>query len=210
MMTVGNLKKIYDKLFSNLINRRGLFKNIVTSLTVNKLYKDLINTLSENLEKIYDNEFEKTSNLFNTKIKSMNKSKVIKEKINKKDFIDRMKRNARTLIKDIKFIKDKDNLKIRLISEFKRTKLLFRNEKHRVQEKTKSLVYDRVKPDNYKKVWKARLKNTRDTHIYLNNKYADENGYFHSSSGHIAKHPKGFGVAKEDINCNCTIVFKQV
>lgn len=57
------------------------------------------------------------------------------------------------------------------------------------------------------KKWLSATDNrVRASHRELNGQFADEDGYFTSPSGAKAKHPGGFGIASEDINCRCTLV----
>jgi len=55
------------------------------------------------------------------------------------------------------------------------------------------------------KRWIATFNNTRDTHIGLHNKIVPVNQQFQSASGATAPGPGQFGVASEDINCQCFI-----
>ena len=62
-----------------------------------------------------------------------------------------------------------------------------------------------------KRQWlSARDEDVRDSHIYLNdvtiNKPVGVNELFVGEDGATTDHPGGFGIAKEDINCRCTII----
>lgn len=60
---------------------------------------------------------------------------------------------------------------------------------------------------NLTKVWNSTLDSeVRTSHRILDDKPADEEGYFHFR-GHKAQGPHLFGVASLDINCRCAILF---
>lgn len=46
---------------------------------------------------------------------------------------------------------------------------------------------------------------TRDSHASMDGQISDVEGLFQSPNGGKAKHPGGFGIAEEDINCRCAI-----
>lgn len=95
------------------------------------------------------------------------------------------------------------------ISERKSLRIV-RTEAHRAQELGHEYNRRQLKDqlvDNEKliKIWDAVFdKRTRPLHQLLDNKRVEQDEYF-SISGYKAKRPGGFGVAKMDINCRCTI-----
>ena len=83
-----------------------------------------------------------------------------------------------------------------------------RTEGHRAASEGQRLAYDRAEEDGveFEVIWDAanQLGRTRDTHLALNNKKADKDGYFYSSGGKT-RYPGGFGIAAEDVNCRCRL-----
>lgn len=47
---------------------------------------------------------------------------------------------------------------------------------------------------------------TRSSHGALDGQVVDSEGFFTTPEGYKAKYPRGFGVAKEDINCRCEAI----
>ena len=55
--------------------------------------------------------------------------------------------------------------------------------------------------------WSAiRDGKTRKSHRQLDGQIREVGEYFETVDGHKAKYPHGFGIAKEDINCRCTLL----
>lgn len=58
-----------------------------------------------------------------------------------------------------------------------------------------------------KKEWlTSRDQNVRDSHSAMDKQVVARDDFFTSGSGNLTLQPGGFGVAKEDINCRCTIL----
>ena len=90
-----------------------------------------------------------------------------------------------------------------------KAKKIVRTETRRVQEEAnlKSMQDAKKKGIITKKQWVSTLDSrTRDTHKHLDGKVVDIDDYFVSRSGKKALAPHKFGVAKEDINCRCTMI----
>lgn len=59
-----------------------------------------------------------------------------------------------------------------------------------------------------RKRWSAILdERTRDAHVLLNGAVVGLNEYFYATDGSKALYPGGFGVAEQDCNCRCEIVY---
>lgn len=90
-----------------------------------------------------------------------------------------------------------------------RARTIVRTEGGRVQEQA---TYDaqqaaKAKGADVVSQWSAiRDAKTRDSHRRLDGQIVEVGGYFVTADGHKAKHPHGFGIAKEDINCRCTLL----
>jgi SPP1 gp7 family putative phage head morphogenesis protein len=87
-------------------------------------------------------------------------------------------------------------------------KRIVQTESHRVQNEARydSITHAENLGIEVKKRWMSAGDGVvRDTHISLDGKYADKDGFFYSGGGQ-AQYPGGFGIASEDINCRCTVV----
>lgn len=86
-------------------------------------------------------------------------------------------------------------------------------ESHRAQEKANidSIDYAQSLGLEFNRVWLSAVDNrTRETHRRADGQYADDNGNF-TLDGNIKTRAPGLsGVAKEDINCRCTVIIKYV
>jgi len=81
-------------------------------------------------------------------------------------------------------------------------------EAHRIREESTRKGFDRSKAEGNKFdiSWMATKDGkTRPTHVALDGQLADKDGFFYSGE-YKTKYPGGFGVAKEDIHCRCTLV----
>jgi SPP1 gp7 family putative phage head morphogenesis protein len=81
-------------------------------------------------------------------------------------------------------------------------------EGHRIKEEATRRGFDRSRAlgNEFDIEWMAtKDSRTRPSHVALDGKKADKDGYFYSGE-YKTKYPGGFGVAKEDIHCRCTIV----
>ena len=93
----------------------------------------------------------------------------------------------------------------------KRTYNIARTEGHRVQEESRNdaAAEARKKGADQLKQWDATLDNkTRDTHAELDGKIVEYEEDFDSSSGYSAPYPGAFGVAEEDCNCRCMVLYR--
>lgn len=93
-------------------------------------------------------------------------------------------------------------------ADYKRSERIARTEMGRVQGEATEKAYDSAADQgvSFQKQWLATLSNrTRDDHAKLDGQQADDEGYFHIHE-YKAKHPHGFGVPSEDINCRCTTI----
>lgn len=57
------------------------------------------------------------------------------------------------------------------------------------------------------KTWNCLFQNSRDTHIYLHGTTVPIDAEFYTFKGNHAMYPGQFGVAEEDVNCNCWLTF---
>ena len=58
-----------------------------------------------------------------------------------------------------------------------------------------------------KKTWVCQFRNSRDTHIYLHGMTVPIDAEFYTFMGNHAQWPGQFGVAEEDVNCQCELTF---
>lgn len=66
-----------------------------------------------------------------------------------------------------------------------------------------------VKAGATEKTWICQmLPTSRDTHIWLNGTTVPIDGYFYSYMGGKTQFPGQWGIAEEDINCQCELEFK--
>jgi|WetSurSiteA1Bulk_404760.scaffolds.fasta_scaffold46349_2 SPP1 gp7 family putative phage head morphogenesis protein len=168
------------------------------------------------------NSAEKESKINIKKTGNVNKisTEIVNKKINGKTIDNRIINNNKKLLKDChkiiktetekgtsvpkmsKMLRDKFNI------DKNRAKLIARTESHRVREEStyKGYIANKVNGISQKVQWLAtKDSRTRDTHMNLDGKFADENLYFHSSGG-MTHYPGGFGIAREDCNCRCTTI----
>lgn len=146
--------------------------------------------------------------------------KIVNKKVAGKTMTERLTRNKNDVIKEARKIINKMTFEGKSIDEIakklrdalnidkNRSLLIARTEAHRIQEESSWQGREAVRQSGieFKDKWLATLDaRTRDTHQRLDGKYADEDGYFYSE-GRRAKYPGGFGVAKEDIRCRCTVI----
>jgi len=212
----NNLKKALQKPNSNIgleintsygkiiDNSRYIVKSVAT-----KQYRSSIEEYNAKLN-------EKLDAQYNEAMKQINKN-IVYEKIDEKTFVNRLDEQKNKLTKNVKLIKKDDFFKNRKISmfirkDYNKTKRILRTESHRVKEGVKNFFYKKFKivRNSYNKKWKARFINTRHSHEVLHNQIADQNGLFWSESGYSAEYPGGFGIAKEDINCHCRVIFIKI
>jgi hypothetical protein len=85
-----------------------------------------------------------------------------------------------------------------------------RTETHRCQEiaRRESIEHAERQGVKGRYMWNASLDGrTRDSHASMDGKYADKDGYFTLPSGIKTKGPGLTGIASEDINCRCDIIY---
>lgn len=186
------------------------YKNYSKSLNVmqNKIKKDLDystiskldkNTVTKELNKIIGNRTLDqrmklgANNLFKNCTNELRKDILqgIEKSISKGESIDKM-------TKTIKQQLDTDTYKARRIA---------RTESHRMNEFSNREAIDQMQEIVDLKIeWLATKGNrTREDHRHLDGKFADKEGYFHIGIMKT-KYPGGFGYAREDIHCRCTIL----
>ena len=193
--------------------------------SVNKTYGKLSTQLIKDLEKISDKSYLKA--LINVK-----KTSTIKEEAQKlASIITNRKVAGKTISKRlfVNFEKiKKDCLKIvktglgsgqsykKMASEISKVCNIDKNralriawtEGHRIKEEATRRGFDKSRAlgNEFDIEWMAtKDSRTRPSHVALGGKKADKDGYFYSGE-YKTKYPGGFGVAKEDIRCRCTIV----
>jgi SPP1 gp7 family putative phage head morphogenesis protein len=88
-----------------------------------------------------------------------------------------------------------------------RARRIARTESHRMREFTSyEAQREAQKYEMFKREWLSTQDlRTRAEHIRLNGRKEDEQGYFKVGDWR-AKYPSGFGVAKMDIHCRCTVI----
>jgi len=94
-------------------------------------------------------------------------------------------------------------------SDYVKAKRVVWTESHRVKEQAQLESHEKLKEKGLeaKRMWVATLDDrTRDTHRELDGKYEDRKGLFHIR-GLSTPAPGMFGIAEEDINCRCTVVY---
>lgn len=204
-----HIKQGYDNL--NKVLDEGLTKETKNNYksTLNQLKKKIKKGFpkEELSEKAIKQELNKTiggrtlkqrlqlgnNNLFKNASKSMqdNILKNIREHVDKGESVDKMTR-------DIKKILDTDTYKARRIA---------RTESHRMNEYSNyEGMQEMQKIAPFKREWLATKDGrTREDHRHLDGKFEDKEGYF-KIGGMMAKYPGGFGYAREDIHCRCTVV----
>lgn len=87
----------------------------------------------------------------------------------------------------------------------RRATTIVRTEMTRLQSAANQAVWEEA-PGVVGKQWNAAFRNTRDSHAFMHGQRADVRGLFMSGAGFTAQHPGGFGVASEDVNCQCVVV----
>lgn len=65
-----------------------------------------------------------------------------------------------------------------------------------------------VKVGATEKTWNCMFVNSRDTHMYLHGTTVPIDAEFYTFKGNHAQYPGQFGVAEEDVNCNCWLTFR--
>jgi SPP1 gp7 family putative phage head morphogenesis protein len=231
---IKKLLMVYDKKKINSVNETNLIKSKLShdiTYEVDKVYNKLKPGLITRLKKIANTNYLKTlwesekKGKINISKKIINEvDKIVKNIVNRKvagkTIFERFTRNKNTLLRDCKKIikkmtfegKSIDKIAKELRDKFNIDKnkslLIARTEAHRIQEEATYKGYQGAKRAGvkFRIRWVSTLDSrTRDTHKNLDGKFADEDGYFHSSGGK-AKYPGGFGIAKEDIRCRCTSI----
>lgn len=155
----------------------------------------------------------------------------IKQEINKtiggRTIEQRLRLGARNLFKDttaalrkdildsIKEHQDKGHsiekmtktIKTKLDTDTYKARRIARTESHRMREfSTYEAQVEAQKYEMFKREWLATADmRTRQEHLVLGGQFEGEDGRFHYGE-YAASYPGGFGVAKMDIHCRCTIV----
>lgn len=96
------------------------------------------------------------------------------------------------------------------ISAYKALRIA-RTETHRVTSTARQIAFERTEQAaetlnlKVRKVWISAIDNrTRDSHLTMNGKLADQQGYYTLPSGVRTLGPGLSGIPEEDINCRCT------
>lgn len=210
-MNLLSLKKIFFQLFK-FFKETGEEKKIKKmQKEVNSIYKDLKINMPNDFNNVLDIEIKKTSKILQADINLSIRQK--KRILKKSDLLNRLTRNSKKLIKDIKKnIKNEKTIKKRIGTEYNINKRIVNTETHRIKEAAKNKVNEignNIFKIKTRKKWVARLINTRDAHRELHNTYADDDGYWYVG-GYKTKYPGGFGIAKLDINCKCKIIIERI
>lgn len=206
-MKLRELRQVLNDLMNTLDD-----KNIRKE--VNKTYKYINQELAKDLDSSVAGTFAGTAKQIQVDItlNKKDKNKIINSKVKRKTIFDRITRNSKKLIKDIRKIgiDNKINMKKRFNREYNNTKRIVRTDSHRIIERTKNFCNSLANRAGYKTKgrWICSFKNSRDAHIRMHNQL-EENGYF-SIDGYRTKYPGGFGVAKLDINCHCKVKYERV
>ena len=156
---------------------------------------------------------------------------MIKKEINKsiggRTIEQRLKLNARNLYQDATKALQKDileaikehqakghsidkmtrTIKGQLHTDTYKARRIARTESHRMREfSTWEAQTEAQKYEMFKREWLATMDmRTRPEHLALGGKFEGEDGRFHSGEW-AAYYPGGFGVAKMDIHCRCSVV----
>jgi len=193
--------------------------------TVDKTYGKLSKNMVADLTKLSDRSYLK--GLINVKKTAIIKeearklaNEIVGRKVAGKTITKRLTINFSKIKKDcLKIVKtglNKGKSYKQMASEISKVCNIDKNralriawtEGHRVQEEANRRGLDKSRElgNNFDIEWMATKDGrTRDTHKALDGQRADDDGYFYSGE-HKTKYPGGFGVAKEDINCRCTLV----
>lgn len=146
-------------------------------------------------------------------IQKAERKALIEARVKGKNTGERLDRNKTKLKKDVKKIRKKKQpktLKDRFGIEYRRTKNTIRNDSHRIQEKIKNYLFEKIENTfDIEKVWNCRFENSRDEHMQMHTQVADEDGYFYAPGGAKTKSPGNFGIARLDINCKCYISIRR-
>lgn len=222
-MILSNIKKLLFDLGKFIVVEES---NQKIDTRINSSYGYIENNVKNELEnkskKVFRSKVEKLNyemnydinKKYNMAINEINQM-IINKRIEGKNYKNRLNNNKvifKRKVKNVKF--DDKNRKIKITTlvkrEYNKVKKVLRTETHRVVEGVKNYAYEAVKPSLHKKQWHAVFRNTRDTHKQMHLQIEDQDGYFYSPAGGQTKYPGGFGIAKEDINCQCYLRFKRV
>lgn len=207
-MKLRELRKVLNDLMSVLDD-----KNVKKE--VGKTYKYINQELANDLNSSVNATFSGTAKQIQIDIilNKKDKNKIINSKVKGKSIFDRITRNSKKLIKDIRKIgiDNKLSLKKRFNREYNNTKRIIRTDSHRILERTKNFCNSLANKAGFetKGRWICSFKNSRDAHIRMHNQINDSDGYF-SIDGLKTKYPGGFGVAKLDINCHCKVKYERI
>lgn len=207
-MKLRELRKVLNDLMKSLDD-----KNVRRE--VNKTYKYINQELAKDLDSSVSATFAGTAKQIQVDItlNRKDKNKLIKSKVKRKSIFDRITRNGKKLVKDIKRIglENELSMKKRFKREYNNTKRIIRTDSHRIIERTKNFCNSLANRLGYqtKGRWVCSFKNSRDAHIRMHDQINDENGYF-EIDGYKTKYPGGFGIAKLDINCHCKVRYERM
>jgi SPP1 gp7 family putative phage head morphogenesis protein len=162
-----------------------------------------------------------------TKLTPAKISRELNKSIGGRTIEQRLKLNARNLYKDatkalqediLKAIKEHQaqghsidkmarTIKSKLNTDTYRARRIARTESHRMREfSTYESQIEAQKYEMFKRQWLATGDNrTRHEHLVLDSKFEGEDGRFHYGEW-ATFYPGGFGVAKMDIHCRCTVI----
>lgn len=239
-MKLIDLKNLFTSLFEKIIkiedsSNKEKIKDIKINKEISNTFKVIKKDINIDLESMADNTInglyatlKRYKNLRRKgqhsmggrvlskkeiEIQKAERRALIEARIKGKNTNERIDRNERKLKKDVKKIrkkKDKPLLRKRFGQEYRRTKNTVKNESHRIREKIKNYVFEKIQDQfDLEKVWNCRFENSRDAHKEMHKQIADKDGYFYAPTGERTKAPGGFGVAKLDINCHCYLTIRR-
>lgn len=237
-MRLIDLKNLFANLFENIIkiedskirekhkeikinheidNTFNIVKKDI-SIDLNNLADNTINSMYKTLRR-YKNLRRKGQHAMagrpltqkEIEIQKAERRALIEARVKGKNTGERLNRNKTKLKRDVKKAKkDPKTLNQRLGQEYRKTKNTIKNDSHRIKEKIKNYLFDRlVKNFDIEKVWNCTFRNSRDAHIAMHEQIADKDGYFYAPGGERTKSPGGFGIAKLDINCQCYVTVRR-
>ena len=239
-MKLRKLKNLFNNLFEKIIKiedsqGKEKYKDIKINNEIDNTYQIIKKDVNTDLENMADNTIKgmydtlkrykklrrkgqyslsgRTLSKKEIDIQKAERKALIEARIKGKNTNDRLDRNKTKLKKDVKQIrknKDQKPLKQRFGQEYRRTKNTIKNDSHRIKEKIKNYLFDKlVKNFDIEKVWHCTFRNSRDAHIEMHEQIADKDGYFYAPTGERTKSPGNFGIAKLDINCHCYVTIRR-
>lgn len=206
------LEKFLENELTNLYKttNKSLIKSLYESYINNYLY---IGFIAESNTEIDLSYVLINKEVIATAIQSPIGGITLKDRLikNKNEILFELKRKITSgLLEGLSYAEVNKNIKELFNNDANKSIRIVRTEMHRIQSLAKEESYKHIMSNgiDIKKVWVSTLDlRTRDTHRKLDGQVADSDGYFHS--GHYkSKHPSGFGVASEDINCRCTTIVR--